>query len=136
MHRSAQNYEGIALARVAPKVRRDALALDAEEDVAVRRCSTQHGGGDFEDAEDGRFADEMQADIDRHSCPLKPVDTLTEAEWNNAWQFTRKRTLKFVKDMFECGLLRDISASAQLRFEKPRWASAMRASLRKKGVQC
>ena len=81
MHRSAQNYEGIALARVAPKVRRDALALDAEEDVAVRRFSTQHGGGDFEDAEDGIFADEMLADIDRHSCPLKTVDTLTNAEW-------------------------------------------------------
>ena len=50
----------------------------------------------------------------------------------NAWQFTRKRTLKFVKDMFECGLLRDISASAQVPLEKPRWASAMRASLRKR----
>ena len=32
MHRSAQRYEGIALARVALKVRRDALALDTEED--------------------------------------------------------------------------------------------------------
>ena len=81
VYRSAQNYEGIALARVAPKVRRDALALEAQEDVAVRRFSTQHDGWDFEDAEDGVFADEMLADIDRHSCPLKPVDTLTDAEW-------------------------------------------------------
>ena len=40
--RSSRNYESIALARVAPKVRRDALALDAEEDTRIRRCSMEH----------------------------------------------------------------------------------------------
>ena len=74
VHRSAQHYEGIALARVAPKVRRDALALDAEEDRRVRRLSTEHCREDFNDAEDGNFADEMVADIDRTSCPVKLVD--------------------------------------------------------------
>ena len=39
VHRSAQYFEGIALARVAPKVRRDALARDAEEDVGIRHTS-------------------------------------------------------------------------------------------------
>ncbi len=101
VHRSAQHYKGIALARVAPKVRRDALALDTEEDTGVRRFSTEHDGDDFQDAEDGRFADEMVADIDRSTCPLKPVDALSDEEWRKAWQFTRKRMSKFVKDMFE-----------------------------------
>ena len=76
--------------------------------------------GDFEDAADGTFADEMVANIDRNSCPLQPVDALNHAEWKKAWQFARKRTSEFVKDMFEWGLLRDIEASAQLPLAAPR----------------
>ena len=58
-----------------------------------------------------------------------PVEALSEEERQKAWQFTRKRTSKFVQDMFESGLIRDMMASTQLPLEAPRRASAMRASL-------
>ena len=95
VHRSAQHYEGIALARVAPKVRRDALALDAEEDRGVRRCSTEHDGDDFEDAEDGRCGEEMVADIDQNSCPLKPVDALSAEEWKKGMAVYTEANIEF-----------------------------------------
>ena len=91
VQRSAQYYEGIALARVAPKVRRDALARDAEEDVGIRRLSTEHDGGDFDYADDGAFGEDTINDTDRSNCPEKPVDKLTEADWKRAWQFARTR---------------------------------------------
>ena len=129
VHRSAQNYESVALARVAPKVRRDALARDAEEDAGIRRESTEHDGGDFECADDGCFDD---CDAEKGNCPDKPVDELTEERWKKAWQFTRERTSKFVKDLFECGLLRDIQAKTQLPLRVPTWVSSARVSLQKK----
>ncbi len=60
------------------------------------------------------------------------MDELTEERWKKAWQFTRTRTSKFVKDMFQWGLLRDILAEAQLPRQVPTWASSKRASLTKK----
>ena len=131
VHRSAQNYEGIALARVAPKVRRDALARDAEEDAGIRRASTEHDGGDFEDADEA-YEEEVLCDAERSSCPEKPVDELTEERWRQAWQFTRQRNSKFVKDMFEWGLLRDIQAKTQLPLRASTWASSARVSLQKR----
>ena len=73
VHRSAQNYESVALARVAPQVRRDTLGRDAEEDAGIRRESTEHDGDDFERADDGCFDD---CDAERGNCPDKPVDEL------------------------------------------------------------
>ena len=72
----------------------------------------------------------MIADIDRSSCPLKPVDTLTDDEWKKAWQFTRKRYSKFIKEMYDWGLLRDIETTAQLPVPTPSWIDAMRVSLK------
>ena len=87
VYRSAQNYESIALARVAPEVRRDALGLDAEGDAGIRRASasTEHNGDDFECADDGCFDD---CDAERGNCLDKPVDELTEGRWKKVWQFT------------------------------------------------
>ena len=127
-HRSAQNFEGIALARVAPKVRRDALARECEEDTGARRTSTEHDGGDFE-YDDECFDNEMMYDEDRGNCPEKPGDELTDERWKRAWQFHRERNSKFVKDLTECGLLREIHARVSLPLKLPPWASSARASL-------
>ena len=90
VHRSAQNCEGIALARVAPRLRRDALAKDAEEYASIRRVSTEHDGGDFEYGEDDALdADALYDDV-RKGIPEKPVDALDEEHWRKAWQPRRR----------------------------------------------
>ena len=48
VHRSVQKFDSIAVARVAPRLRRDTLAKSAEEDAPFRRVKTDHDGDDFE----------------------------------------------------------------------------------------
>jgi hypothetical protein len=126
VHRSAQNLEAQALARVAPKVRREAWAKDAEEDSQIRRMATEHDGEAF----DYDFGDDEEPMTrESHDMPDKPADVLTEDRWAKAWQFHRKWTSKFVKDMHEWGLLREIAGAAQLPTSRPPWANAQRQSL-------
>jgi len=125
--RSAENFESVALARVAPRIRRDILAKDAEEDKGIRRFAAEHDGDDGESGGLDCFDDDPQQLRDTDGCPDKPPDVLRAADWKRAWQFDRERTSKFVKEMRDVGILRDIDQSERLRHRPPQWAQQEQA---------
>ena len=132
--RSAENLESVALARVAPKIRRDILAMDAEEDKAVRRFAGEHDGDDGEHGGLDCFDDDPEQRANTDGCPEKPVDVLKPEDWTKAWQFHRVRKAAFIKDMQECGVLREIYQANQLPHRAPHWADAERAAIRAKRI--
>ena len=88
--------------------------------------ATEHDGETFDHDFGG---DEEPMTRWSHDMPDKPADVHTEDRWAKAWQFHRKRASKFVKDMHEWGLLREIAGAAQLPTSPPPWANAQRQSL-------
>ena len=105
---SARHWEGIALARVGPRLRRDQLAKDSVEDSESHRLRTEHDGDDADCEEDGFWDDEELTEIIGKDIPERPADKLTDERWTDAFRFFRQRMIKFVKDMFNWGVLREL----------------------------
>ncbi len=118
-YQSARNWEGVALACVAPKVRRNQLASDSVEDPHLQRLRTAHAGGDFDDTEDGYWENAELRDIVGDDLPERPADELSDQRWQQAWQFHRQCNAPFVKYMCTWGVLRELNAANTLPYRLP-----------------
>ena len=128
-HRSEQNYEGIARARVAPKQRRDELAKDSVEDPNIQRI--QEEGGDFGYGDDEEHQGEDYGFLaDDGKTPEKPTDELSRDSWVKACFYHRDKQQPFVTRMFELGLLREMNPDPKkppARVTKPQpWGQVWR----------
>ena len=128
-YRSAQNFEAIAQARVAPKVRRDQAARDSVEDPEVQRLRTAHDDDSLD--HDGSFEDiEMTLAAD-HDVPVKPMDDLSQERWQAALSFSRQRMSKFVKDVARWGFHRETYGTNTSPKPLAEWQSDQRSHLQK-----
>jgi len=130
VHGSADYYEGIARARVAPKQRRDELAKDSVEDPNIERMQDESGDFGYGDAgeHDGEDYSYLAED---GSTPLKPVLELRKVDWEKACFYQRDKTSAFVKYMITLGLLREFNTVQKLtRVTQPKaWRQAWREEI-------